>query len=451
MQLLRFVSVFKTRFDPVRAGVQRRLLRASHGAFGRALLACLWLGAGFVALNGVSHASADALVRMPPIFWLTVCAYVAMQPIADLLIFRSVWGEQAGMLAAVARRHVGNELLFGYAGDAYLFAWARHRKIAGALHAVKDVAILSAFVGHAIALSLLLPLLAARGASDIGMTVGQLSLSAYCVAALGGLIMLARGRILKLSGSSLRFIACVHLMRTLTMALLFIALWMVAAPTLGFGTCIVLAAIRHLVFRLPLVPGKDLIFAAIIVATHGAAEVAAQALTAAALGVMCVEALVAIWLAAMMGVGRSGAIDVAKAASVVPGSICSNARQQDIAASAAEVAAAMPEIIQRTIVGVGLEPPTLRHHLDEPDIAPLFQEMVDCGLLVVAASSDRTTYRLTRFGRAVSDVVRREHIPSWDWSAVGSSDGPLGGAPRDQDQASSTSCSGRSAATSRKP
>ena len=393
----------------------RRPLWVQNASTGRVLLACLWLGAGIVALHGVSQASADTLSRMPLLFWLTVCAYVAIHPIADLMIFRLVWGRQAGMLAAVTRRFVGNELLFGYAGETYLFAWAHHRKIRGALHAVKDVAILSAFVGHVIAL--LLPLLALRGVLGFGITAGQLGLSVGCIVALSVTMLMLRGRLLKLSRYEMRFISSVHLMRSVAMIALVFPLWMVAAPTLGFGTCIVLVAIRQFVSRLPLVPGKDLIFAAIIVAMHGAGDAAVQAVTVAAIGIMGVEAVVAIGLAALTLAAKTVEADDAIGTPLK----AKGGRKPDIALTVTEIAATLPEIVRRTIIGIGLEPPMLSHGQHDGRLHSLFDQMVESGLLVGAACSDGTTFHLTRLGRAVSDIVLQEYEVSYDLAAIANS------------------------------
>ncbi|MBP2278313.1 hypothetical protein [Sphingomonas sp. PL20] len=420
---------------PDQPGLSRRLSWLSRPPVCRALLACFWLGAGIIALRSVPHASGAALVRMPPLFWLTVCAYVAIHPIADLAIFRSVWGRQSGMLPAVIRRFVGNELLFGYAGEAYLFAWARSRKIPHALHGVKDVAILSAFVGHAIAIFLFLPLIAYRGASGLGLTAGQLGASVFCIAAFSVTMVLLRDRLLKLSSHQSAFITAVHLLRALAMAALFIPLWIFAAPALGLGTCVVLVAIRQLVSRLPLVPGKDLIFAAIIVASQGTGQGAAEGVSVTAIAVICVEALVAIALAIMTVAARSVKAEAmretmtgTRGASVVIG-------RAEQPGSAGEVVAALPEILQRTIVGIGFEPPTLAHGRREIRLMPHFDQMVASGLLVRAASGGGTTYHLTRLGRAVRDIILREHDGARESVVRARSSNETCDVPHGQDQA----------------
>ena len=55
-------------------------------------------------------------------------------------------------LIALHKKRISNEVLLGYSGEAYFYAWARQRSqmVAAPFGAVKDVSILSAIAGNAI-------------------------------------------------------------------------------------------------------------------------------------------------------------------------------------------------------------------------------------------------------------------------------------------------------------
>jgi len=73
------------------------------------------------------------------------------------VIFRRLWRIPAEGAVALARKYVGNELLLGYIGEAYFYAWARQRAplVGAPFGAIKDVAILSAMVGNAATIAIM--------------------------------------------------------------------------------------------------------------------------------------------------------------------------------------------------------------------------------------------------------------------------------------------------------
>jgi hypothetical protein len=61
-------------------------------------------------------------------------------------------------MAALHKKRISNEVLLGYSGEAYFYAWARQRTqmVAAPFGAVKDVTILSAIAGNAITLIMMI-------------------------------------------------------------------------------------------------------------------------------------------------------------------------------------------------------------------------------------------------------------------------------------------------------
>jgi hypothetical protein len=259
-----------------------------------------WLTLGVLVVHRIPAPAGWATLSSAPGFWIAAIAYVAVHPLADIAIFERLWGRRPGMLAALTRRFICNELMLVYSGDAYLFAWARLRKIPDSLHAIKDVSVLSALAGNVFAVVLLVPLVALRGLPDLGMSMGQAGISSTLVIGPCLLMIGFRGRLLKVKRSELIFVTATHFVRAAAMLLLLVPLWLSVAPDLSVGTCFFLVALRQVVSRLPLVPAKDLVFAGAIAAVGGTGTHASSAALSAALGILAVESILAIGLASAM-------------------------------------------------------------------------------------------------------------------------------------------------------
>ncbi|WP_216075134.1 hypothetical protein, partial [Acinetobacter baumannii] len=80
--------------------------------------------------------------------------YYVGPPTFDYVIFKRLWHIPLAGLVALHKKRISNEVLFGYSGEAYFYAWARQRTqmVAAPFGAVKDVMILSAIAGNAITL-----------------------------------------------------------------------------------------------------------------------------------------------------------------------------------------------------------------------------------------------------------------------------------------------------------
>lgn len=228
------------------------------GALSLAMIAGLahqLLGSG---LDGLARAVPDA-----PAYYLLFAALYLTPPASDWVIFRRLWDLPAAGFAALVRKRIANEVLFGYAGDAYFYAWARTkaRGVRAPFAAVKDVGILSAMAGNAVTL---LAAAAALPAAAALLSEGQVRgilLSGAVVVATSLPFLLFRRRVFSLARRLLLWIFAVQAGRIVVTSLLLTLAWAAALPGVAAATWLMLAAARLLVSRLPLLPNKELLFA----------------------------------------------------------------------------------------------------------------------------------------------------------------------------------------------
>lgn len=233
----------------------------SLGIFGAVLFQLRHLDIGDVA----------AMLPRSPLFWVVFAAYYLAAPTFDFLIFRRLWGLPASGFGALTRKFVGNEILMGYIGEVHFYSWARSRlkMVAAPFGAVKDVAILSAVMGNVVTLAVLAAAYPFLGALHLG--VASHTLVAAVAITLGSslALLLLRGRVLTLGNRDLAFVAAMQLARVVVTALLPALLWHLVLPQVAIGWWVLLAAVRLLLSRLPLLPNKDLVFAGVAVLLIG--------------------------------------------------------------------------------------------------------------------------------------------------------------------------------------
>lgn len=202
--------------------------------------------------------------RLPltPSFWTLFLLFYCVTPIAEWAIFRRIWSIPSSGFGALLRKQISNELLFDYLGEVHFYAWARQRlhMTTAPFGAIKDVAIVSAICGSAFTLAML-PLfggLLQALSPDInhGMLIG----SALIVLASLFAPLLLRPRLFSLPSPQLWFIARVQMLRIVAIFLLSALLWHMVLPQIALGWWFLLAALRQLVSRLPLLPNKDVLF-----------------------------------------------------------------------------------------------------------------------------------------------------------------------------------------------
>jgi hypothetical protein len=224
-----------------------------------------------LAMHGMNPERIFQLVPASPSFWVVFALFYLAGPFSEWVIFRRLWRLPVGGIVPLLRKLVCNELLFGYLGEAYFYAWARRRQtmMATPFGAIKDVAILSAMAGNGVTLLLVLAMVPLIQASDISLDHSSVLLSMCNVLVTSIAAKFLRRRIFTLPRAELRFILEAHLLRIVVTTVLSAVLWHMALPQVPVTSWLLLSTLRLLVSRLPFVPNKDVAFAGLAVFTLG--------------------------------------------------------------------------------------------------------------------------------------------------------------------------------------
>lgn len=203
----------------------------------------------------------------------------------DYIIFRRLWGIPMAGFAALVKKRVANEVVLGYSGEAYFYAWARQNAtmVAAPFGAVKDVSILSAIAGNAMTLTMIAVALPLGVNLLTPMQLHTVAWSAVITFGMSLPFLIFSKRVFSQPRPVLWWIFAIHTLRLIAGSVLLSFAWHFALPTVSIGMWLLLSAARLLVSRLPLVPNKDLLFAnfAIILIGQDAALSELVALTAA--------------------------------------------------------------------------------------------------------------------------------------------------------------------------
>ena len=216
-------------------------------------------------LFGSGLAGLSRAVPRDPRFYLAFAGLYMAPPFFDYVIFRRLWGIPLAGLTALIKKRIANEVVVGYSGEAYFYAWARQRAhlVAAPFGAVKDVSILSAIAGNAVTLAVI----ALALALPVGRHLMPPDLMRYVYGSLAVIVgtsipfLLFSKRVFSLERGQLWFVFAIHCLR-LVLGTLFLAMaWHFAMPAIAIGVWLFLSAGRLLFSRLPLLPNKDLLFA----------------------------------------------------------------------------------------------------------------------------------------------------------------------------------------------
>ena len=226
----------------------------------------------------LDFAKVQGLIPVSPVFWLAFVVYYFAGPISEWVVYRRLWAMPVAGIGALLRKLVANELLLGYLGEAQFYAWARARtRLSEApFGAIKDMTILSALVGNGATLVMLAFAWPFVSAGQLGMegTTAFASLGVVLLTSLG--ILLFRRQLFTLPKADLWFISAAHLARIVVILIASAVMWHAVLPAVAITLWLVLATLRMLISRLPLMPNKDVVFAGITVLLLGkGAEVAA--------------------------------------------------------------------------------------------------------------------------------------------------------------------------------
>ena len=272
-------------------------------------ISLLILGTVFVELRTIDYAGLIRLLPTTPAFWtIFVCTYL-LSPVSEWIIFRRIWSLPINGFPPLVRKFVSNEILLGYLGEIYFYAWARrHAKIVSApFGAIKDVTILSAVVGNIFTLGLVVVATPFFGALHAGLSNHTIAASAYFIVVSSLGILLFRRRLFTLPAPELWFVAAVHGVRVLASALLAAVMWHLLLPSIALSWWLLLGTLRQLLSRLPLLPNKDLVFAGIAAFLIGPAEQITAAMTLMATLILATHLIIgtALGAAGLVGTGES--------------------------------------------------------------------------------------------------------------------------------------------------
>lgn len=239
------------------------------------LIAALW------QLRSLDVAGVVGMVPRSPLFWgLFVLGYL-VTPASEWIIYRRLWRLPPRGFLALLRKRISNEIVVGYSGELYFYGWARkHATLVGTpFGAIKDVSILSAMVANLCTLALAAVSWRSLMALHLGTDAKVMLISAASIAVPSLVAVMLRKRLFTLRRPELTRIAIIHFVRIVATTIFAAALWAVAMPTAPLVWWLVLATLRLLVSRLPLLPNKDIVFAGLVAFTIGHASAVTELLT----------------------------------------------------------------------------------------------------------------------------------------------------------------------------
>ncbi len=235
------------------------------------LVALGFLGVVFYEARNLDFAQMLARIPSLPSFWLLFFAYYFSGPVSEWFIYRRLWHIPLSGFGALIRKLISNEILLGYLGEVYFYAWARR---SAEIHtapygAIKDVTILSALIGNGFTLLFLALLYPLFHTLEFGGVANTAYYSIGFVLLTSLVIMVLRNRLFSLAGPDLRYISYVHGARIIFTTAASALMWHLLLPDVDFRWWLLLAAGRLLISRLPFLPNKDIMFAALAIVVIG--------------------------------------------------------------------------------------------------------------------------------------------------------------------------------------
>lgn len=202
-----------------------------------------------------------------PFIWIALLAYWAAPIIADFIIYRRLWAIPYEGLIALSRKQVGNALLFDLLGEAYFYGWARRKlnMATSPFGAVKDVTILSAMVGNACTLVLMVLAWPYIGTLDLGVAGTAVAASIGLIVLVSIAIVVFGNRVFSLTKGELWWVSGIHLLRVLATTALIALAWHLYDPQIALEVWALLATAKLMASRLPLFVNTEVIFANIVI------------------------------------------------------------------------------------------------------------------------------------------------------------------------------------------
>ena len=255
------------------------------------------LSALVVKLHSMPAVEAAITIPAAPGFWILLLLSWFAAPAIDWFILRLLWRLPVTGFGALLRKQSANELFLGYSGDAHFYLWARARlpKRAAPFGTLRDLSIMSALAGNLATLVMMAAAWPWFSALAGGHLLREAAIAVLAIVGSSLGVFAARQLFFTfaLSRHALVAVFVAHLGRIALSLILGAMLWATLLPSASFATLLVLATLRAMISRLPLVPGKDALFAGAALAVSGNAGVAGATATVAMLTIG-LHALVAI-------------------------------------------------------------------------------------------------------------------------------------------------------------
>ncbi len=226
-------------------------------------LAALWFIAG-----RLNHLGVQSIVHALPAGWLFYAFLIAgycVAPAIDWAVYRRFWPLSRRDFALILRKRALNEGVVDYAGEVDFYLHMRGRPRAATL--IKDVNLLSGFVSNGATVILLLGL-ALFGPLDFldqiepGLETTAAAIALCTTVLWGGLAAMHR-RVLSADPRDQVFILAFHALRLAASLLFLFAQWQAALPDVPAETWAFFLAVWMVVTRLPFLPSRDLVLAAV--------------------------------------------------------------------------------------------------------------------------------------------------------------------------------------------
>lgn len=206
-------------------------------------------------------------------FWGPLAAAYLLVPMLEWVVLRRLWRLPAAGIFPLLRKQAANELLLGYSGDAQFYFWARNAMPTNSapFATLRDISILSALAGNLATLILMAmayPTLSLLASGPL-LHGAVLATLAIVVSSLG--IFAARHAFFRfsLSRRAIAGVFLVHLARIAGVLILNASLWAMLVPGATMATLLVLGTMRMMLSRVPLIPGKEALFAGSALALIG--------------------------------------------------------------------------------------------------------------------------------------------------------------------------------------
>ena len=247
---------------------------------GRAISIAVLAGALF-ELHAMDWHRVAALVPHAARFWAVFTVMYMTPVVADWAIYSRIWAMPVSGMQHLLRKMIGNELVFGYVGEAYLYTWARRagEDGASAFRAVRDVAILSSAVGSIVTFVAALAVVPIAGRLHLAVPYWAILPSVAVILAPPVVALVFGRRIFSLAPAMLARVTALHGVRATMTVLLTAVLWHIALPAIALDYWLAFAALKLVLSRLPFISNRELVFAGVTTALLGRGSDVAQLMT----------------------------------------------------------------------------------------------------------------------------------------------------------------------------